>query len=89
MTDRAKQRDTIKTLQAKRFASMVYMYLRWIDAEMKKPSDHERGKRIALATNDLEKSTDMFVRFDIGLDWGPMNRMKQGKMNAAVASGND
>ena len=77
--NRAKVRTEIKVFQAKRIAQNVYTFLRWLDLEMKKTSDHERGKRIALAANDLERATDMFVRFDLGLDWGPMNKMKDGK----------
>lgn len=67
----------IKVLQAKRFAQNVYIFMKWLDAEMKKPSDPSRGSRIAAALNDLERATDMFVRFDLGLDWGPMNKMKR------------
>lgn len=68
----------IKVYQAKRFAQHVYDFTRWLDAEMKKPSVYDRGRRVALALTDLEKATDMFVRFDLGLDWGPMNKMKAG-----------
>ena len=69
----------IKVVQARRWAEQIYRYIAWMDAEMKKPSDAERGSRIAIALNDLERGTDMFVRYDLGIDWGPMNKMKRGK----------
>lgn len=36
-----------------------------LDAEMKKPSDMDRGKRIARITNGLELATDMALRFGL------------------------
>ena len=41
-----------------------------IDAEMKKPSDLERGRRIARITNELELALDRAERFGVTLRLG-------------------
>ena len=41
--------------------------LEFFDAEMKKPSTPERGKRIATALNGLEMSLDLTERFGLQL----------------------
>ena len=40
-----------------------------IDAEMKKPSTPDRGKRIAAITNNLEIENDKARYFGLGIDW--------------------
>jgi hypothetical protein len=45
--------------------------LRLLDEEMKKPSDAERGKRIAAICNRLELQKDMAKRFGLGVGLPP------------------
>lgn len=45
------------------------MFLRWLDAEMVKPSSHERGKRIAQATNAFNMQVDAARYFTLGVDY--------------------
>ncbi len=49
-------------------SSAVARALVLIDKEMKKPSNENRGKRIAEITNSLEMANDIALRF--GLDYG-------------------
>ena len=44
----------------------VDVYLKAFDAEMAKPSDYERGRRIAALSNHLEMANDMAKRFGLG-----------------------
>jgi hypothetical protein len=44
-------------------------FMRWMDAEMLKPSTHERGKRIAQALNALNMSVDQIRYFTLGVDY--------------------
>lgn len=39
--------------------------IEWMDAEMKKPSDNDRGKRIASVLNGLEMQKDLAKRFGL------------------------
>jgi hypothetical protein len=47
----------------------VGKHLRALDAEMKKPSDVERGKRIAALANDLDLANDRARYFGLGVDY--------------------
>lgn len=53
----------------KNLTTTVSHYLVLIDAEMKKPSDGERGKRISKLTNALEMANDQARYFGLGIDW--------------------
>lgn len=44
-------------------------FMRWLDAEMVKPSTHERGSRIAQALNALGVATDSVRYFTLGVDY--------------------
>ena len=44
-------------------------FLRWLDAEMVKPSDANRGGRIAHAMNELEMAVDRVRYFTLGVDY--------------------
>lgn len=44
----------------------VDQFLKWIDAEMQKPSTHDRGKRVAQACNALDLSNQHAKRFGLG-----------------------
>lgn len=44
-------------------------FIKWLDAEMQKPSTHDRGKRVAQSLNALEMAVDS-VRFStLGVDY--------------------
>ena len=58
------------TIRHRAVADLVHSieeFLRLLDAEMRKPSDAERGRRIARLTNALEMAKDGFVRFELGV----------------------
>ncbi len=40
-------------------------FIEWMDEELKKPSDFDRGKRIASVINGLEMQKDMAKRFGL------------------------
>lgn len=44
-------------------------FMRWLDAEMVKPSANERGKRIAQALNALGMAVDRVRFFTLGVDY--------------------
>ena len=44
-------------------------FMRWLDAEMLKPSDAARGKRIANAMNTLNMAVDQVRFFTLGVDY--------------------
>lgn len=44
-------------------------FMRWLDAEMMKPSTPERGSRIATATNALNMAVDQVRYFTLGVDY--------------------
>lgn len=44
-------------------------FMRWLDAEMVKPSDVTRGKRIAQALNSLGMAVDSVRFFTLGVDY--------------------
>lgn len=44
-------------------------FLRWLDAEMLKPSDVKRGGRIAQAMNSLNMAVDQVRYFTLGVDF--------------------
>ena len=44
-------------------------FMRWLDAEMVKPSSQERGARIAKAINALNMQTDSVRFFTLGVDY--------------------
>lgn len=44
-------------------------FLRWLDAEMVKPSDATRGKRIAQAANAMGMAVDGVRYFTLGVDY--------------------
>jgi hypothetical protein len=47
----------------------VGKHLRGLDAEMKKKSDVDRGKRIASLANDLDLANDRARYFGLGVDY--------------------
>ena len=51
----------------KELTTVVQMHLRDLDAEMQKPSDNQRGKRIAILCNALEIANDRARHFGLGL----------------------
>jgi hypothetical protein len=64
MPKRCKYEKTLRELVA---ANQEFM--RWLDAEMVKPSDATRGKRIAQALNALNMATDRVRYFTLGVDY--------------------
>lgn len=44
-------------------------FLRWLDAEMVKPSDVTRGRRIAQAANQMGMAVDGVRYFTLGVDY--------------------
>jgi hypothetical protein len=44
-------------------------FMRWLDAEMVKPSTPERGGRIAKALNALNMQVDSIRFFTLGVNW--------------------
>lgn len=58
------------------FVGHVYQFITWLDAEMKKPSDQERGKRIAHALNALEMSADRFSHFTLDQSFPSIAKLK-------------
>lgn len=40
-----------------------------LDAEMKKPSDETRGKRVARLLNELDIATDATCRYALNMGW--------------------
>lgn len=44
-------------------------FMRWLDAEMVKPSTVDRGKRIAQALNALNLRVDQIRFFTLGVDY--------------------
>ena len=61
----AECRDCRKYLR--QLVTTVESTLAWIDDEMKKPSNVERGKRIAAYCNNLEMQKDLAKRFGLGV----------------------
>lgn len=47
----------------------VTEHLAALDAEMRHPSDHERGKRVALLCNALDYANDQARYFGLGVDF--------------------
>lgn len=45
-------------------------HIRDLDAELKRPSTEERGKRIAQLTNALEMGKDRLKHFTLGMELG-------------------
>lgn len=74
----AKDSKALKKLQKDSllFAGHVYQFINWLDAEMKKPSDQERGKRIANALNALEMSADRFSHFTLSQSFEAIAKLK-------------
>ena len=62
------------------FAGHVYQFIVWMDEEMKKPSDNERGKRVAKALNALEMSADRFTHFSLKQSFDEIKKMKHKKV---------
>jgi hypothetical protein len=64
-------------------------FMRWLDAEMMKPSTNERGKRIAQATNSLNMAVDNVRYFTLGVDYrkdkNPTFGKRRGKLVADYA----
>lgn len=52
-----------------RLTKAVTNFLKQLDKEMGTPSSPERGKHIALLTNDLNLENDLVKRFGLGLDF--------------------
>jgi hypothetical protein len=74
----AEQRKKIKALEKaiRGHLRTVYSVLDQLDAEMKKPSDHERGRRVANICNALDMSADAMLRFQFGYGWKRITRFK-------------
>jgi len=49
----------------KELTKTVKVCVRALDSEMKKPSDYERGKRVALICNELELANNISLRFGL------------------------
>ena len=48
-----------------------------IDAEMKRPSDNERGKRIARIANALDMANDALMHFGLGYSFAKIKKLKK------------
>ncbi len=74
----------LKKLQNDGFAlaTNIYIVIKWFDEEMKKPSDNERGKRIAKALNELEMCTDRFAHFTLKQSFEEIKKMKNKKVKS-------
>lgn len=77
----AKQCKYEKSLRA--LVGDVQVVIRWLDAEMVKPSDVNRGKRIAKVTNALEMEIDKIRYFTLGVDYRTDNKRKVGSVSPA------
>lgn len=64
-----KEREHLATLTA-----FVAGTIAKLDAEMRLPSDHARGQRIAKIMNDLEMANDRARYFGLGIDWRTDNK---------------
>lgn len=81
-TDRRRKCKYEKALRQLVAANQTFM--RWLDAEMVKPSDVTRGKRIASALNSLGIAVDHVRFFTLGVDYrrdrnptfGPRNQRR-------------
>lgn len=62
--EKRKSRELRKHL--KDLTAMTAAVIKALDAEMAKPSDLDRGKRIAKITNALEMQNDIAIRFGLG-----------------------
>jgi hypothetical protein len=47
----------------------VRLHVQLLDEEMLRPADHERGKRVARLSNDLELVNDRARYFALGVDY--------------------
>jgi hypothetical protein len=54
----------------------VWAFLQLLDKEMRKPSNPERGTRIAQLSNRLELQNDLIRRFRLGLKGDPVPRQR-------------
>ena len=77
----AKQCKYEKSLRA--LVENVQAVIRWLDAEMVKPSDVNRGRRIAKVTNALEMEIDKIRYFTLGVDYRTDNKRKVGSATSA------
>jgi len=66
-----KQREALEKLTTSNI-----QFINWIDAEMKRPSDVERGKRVAQATNSLELVNDGVMHFTLDYSFKKINLLK-------------
>lgn len=78
----AKQCKYEKSLRA--LVENVQTVIRWLDAEMVKPSDVNRGRRVAKVTNALEMEIDKIRYFTLGVDYRTDNKRKVGSGNQAT-----
>lgn len=60
----------------------VLLHLRDLDAEMKQPSSHERGRRIAVLAGRLEWANDRCRYFGLGIDFrkDPQSKARETKL---------
>lgn len=54
----------------------IKQYIRLLDAEMKKPPSHDRGRRIGALTTALDMATDGIRFFTLGIDYRTGKRRK-------------
>ena len=55
--------------QLQELTKAVSLFLSRLDTEMQQPSSPQRGKQIALLSNELCLANDMAKRFGLGLDF--------------------
>jgi hypothetical protein len=73
----AAKKHQIKLKNGRDFMYCVYLFMAWLDDEMKKPSTADRGMRVAKAMNSLELNADRFAHFDLAMDLDVLNKMKR------------
>lgn len=63
----------VKKATLKELAKNIRLCIAALDAEMKKPSDNDRGKRVAQITNALEMELHRFEHFTLKI---PLEKLK-------------
>ncbi len=72
------EKDLKKLLkESTNFSREIYRFIGWMDAEMKRPSTDERGKRLARAINGLEMFADKFSHFTLNQSFETISKIKK------------
>lgn len=64
----------------------VSRFLAVLDVEMQKPSNEERGRKIALLSNTLDMANDAILRFTLDQSFQSINARKQKMLRTVTTS---